>query len=115
MKTRKKYYFLLLIFIIGCEQGNKELYKITDSYVKSLENREDYGLFGWLTYQRNTSDGQYQVTPFGRLINVKIMKPVAEEVYTKLMQDLKSHYKGDTRVNDVYINNLGTLIIDCRK
>jgi hypothetical protein len=115
MKTSKKHYFFLLIFIIGCEQGNKELYEITDSYVKSLETKGSYSLKGWHKFQKLTSDSQYQVMPFGRLINVKIMKPVAQEVYTELMEDLKYHYKGDTRVNDVYLNNLGTVMIDCRK
>ena len=52
--------------------------------------------------------------PIGRLINVKILKVVTDDVYKDLMEDLKSHYKKDTRVNNVYINNAGTIIIDCR-
>lgn len=53
--------------------------------------------------------------PIGRLINVKILKVVSDEVYNDLMEDLKSHYNKDKRVNNVYINNSGTIIIDCRK
>lgn len=30
------------------------------------------------------------------------------------IEDLKSHYKDDKRVNDVYRNNGGTIMIDCR-
>jgi hypothetical protein len=52
--------------------------------------------------------------PVGRLINVKIMEAVDNEVYKELEEDLKSHYKDDERVNDVYINNAGTIMIDCR-
>jgi hypothetical protein len=52
--------------------------------------------------------------PIGRLINVKILYVVTDEVYKDLMKDLKSHYKKDTRVNNVYINN-ASIIINCRK
>jgi len=52
--------------------------------------------------------------PVGRLINVKILKVVSDDIYKDLKEDLKSHYKDDTRVNDVYINNGGTIMIDCR-
>ena len=52
--------------------------------------------------------------PIGRLINVKILKVVNYEVYKDLEEDLKSHYKNDKRVNNVYINKVGTIIIDCR-
>ena len=64
---------------------------------------------------KTTSDGQYQVMPVGRLINVKILKVVSDDVYKDLEEDLKRHYKDDKRVNDVYRNNGGTLMIDCRK
>jgi hypothetical protein len=52
--------------------------------------------------------------PVGRLINVKILKVVTDDVYKDLEEDLKSHYKDDKRVNDVYRNNVGTIMIDCR-
>jgi len=48
------------------------------------------------------------------LINVKILKVVEDEEYEDLKEDLKSHYKGDKRVNDVYICQGGTVMIDCR-
>ena len=111
----KLLYSLIVALILACNPGKKELYEITDSYVKALGTKESYGLKGWHKFQKLTSDSQYQVTPFGRLINVKIMQPVDAEVYTKLMEDLENHYEGDARGNDVYLNNLGTLIIDCRK
>lgn len=52
--------------------------------------------------------------PIGRLINVKILKAVTDDVYRDLEEDLESHYKNDRRVNNVYINNAGTIMIDCR-
>jgi hypothetical protein len=52
--------------------------------------------------------------PIGRLINVKILKIVKEDYYKELENDLKEHYKNDKRVNDVFINNAGTIMIDCR-
>jgi hypothetical protein len=73
-----------------------------------------YGILGGIDYMKTTKDGQYQVTPFGRLINVKILKVVSDDVYKDLEEDLESHYKNDKRVNDVYLNNAGTIMIDCR-
>jgi len=52
--------------------------------------------------------------PVGRLINVKIMKAVSDDIYKKLQEDLMNHYKNDKRVNKVYINTVGTIMIDCR-
>ncbi|MBK7957727.1 MAG: hypothetical protein IPK03_06160 [Bacteroidetes bacterium] len=61
-----------------------------------------------------TNDGLYQVMPMGRLINVKILTAVSNDVYKELVEDIESHYKNDKRVNDIYINNAGTIMIDCR-
>ena len=52
--------------------------------------------------------------PIGRLINVKILKSVNDDIYKDLEENFISHYKKDKRVNKVYINNGGTIIIDCR-
>jgi hypothetical protein len=96
-------------------QNKSELYSKTDSFVNSLETTyESYGLIGGMEYRTLTSDGVYAVTPIGRLINVRIEKGVEMEEYEELKEDLKEHYEGDKRVNDVYICGGGTVMIDCR-
>jgi len=106
---------LIFILLVGCSQSNKELYEKTDHFVQSLETRyESYGIYGALKYSVTTSDGLYQISPIGRLINVKILKVAGDDEYKELRQDLEDHYDGDTRVNKVYISNAGTIMIDCR-
>jgi hypothetical protein len=107
---------LLMCFIIGCSLGNSELFKETDAFVESLHTTyESYGLFGGNQYAKTTSDGLYTIMPVGRLINVKIQKVVGDEEYEKLRLSLERHYKNDKRVNQVYISQSGTVMIDCRK
>ena len=105
----------ILFFLVSCSPSKKELYNLTDTFVESLQtNYQSYGILNAKEYTKTTSDGEYQVMPIGRLINVKILKVVNYEVYKDLEEDLKSHYKNDKRVNNVYINKVGTIIIDCR-
>ena len=112
---KKIIYFMLVAFLVSCSPINKELYDITDTFIESLQNsHESYGIFDSKKHIKTTESGQYQIMPVGRLINVKIMEAVDNEVYKELEEDLKSHYKDDERVNDVYINNAGTIMIDCR-
>lgn len=104
---------LMLFIFISCS-SRTELYEVTDRFVDSLYTTyESYGLQGskFLTI---TKDGKYQVMPTGRLINVKILEYVDTKTYIDLMEDLESHYSGNSRVKDVYINGLGTIMIDCR-
>ncbi|GHU43528.1 hypothetical protein FACS1894190_14120 [Spirochaetia bacterium] len=106
---------LLVSLIIGCSLGNSELFKETDAFVESLfTTYESYGALGGAKYAKTTNDGLYTVMPIGRLINVKIQKVVDDEVYEKLRKSLERHYKNDKRVNQVYINQGGTIMIDCR-
>lgn len=103
-----------VLFIFSCSQNKNELYKITDSFVESLDTKlESYGIQGE-KYSKLTIDEKYKVTPFGRLINVKIMEVVEEGIYEELRDDLTDHYDNDERVNKVYINKGGTVMIDCR-
>jgi len=107
--------FISLIFVVGCSQSKKELYKETDAFVQSLETTyESYGVLGGTEHSVTTSDGLYTITPLGRLINVKIQKVVTEDEYEKLRKDLEKHYKNDVNVNQVYICAAGTVMIDCR-
>lgn len=110
---------LLLLFalwlLIGCTNSNKDLFEKTDNFVYSLDKGiESYGLLGTDKYAVTTTDSMYVVTPIGRLINVKIAKPAYDEEYEKLEKVLIEHYKNDNRVNDVYICQAGTVMIDCR-
>ena len=109
---------MLLIFLIitvGCSFSKNELFKETDSFVESLQTKyESYGILGGSEYAKTTSDGLYTITPVGRLINVKIQKIAESGEYEELKQDLKDHYEGNTKVNDVYICHAGTIMIDCR-
>lgn len=108
-------YLISFALVIGCSSSHKELYEITDDFVKSLETTyQSYGFLGGSKYIKKTSDGLYQVMPTGRLINVKILKEVGDEEYEDLRADIEDHYKGDTRVNKVYISGGGTVMIDCR-
>ena len=109
------FYLITIILISSCNsKQDKELFEITDYFVNSLNTTfETYGMDG-LEYQKETSNGYYIVTPMGRLINVKIQKGVDDKVYEELRSDLEKHYKKDTRVNEVYINKGGTIMIDCR-
>jgi hypothetical protein len=108
-------YIALITFLVSCSPSTKELFELTDSFVESLQTTYDsYGILGGTEHMKTTTDGQYQVMPVGRLINVKILKVVNDDVYKYLEEDLESHYENDKRVNDVYINNAGTIMIDCR-
>lgn len=107
--------FLFLFLIISCSPSKSELFKETDAFVESLETTyESYGLFGSTEHAKTTSDGLYTIMPVGRLINVKILKAVESKDYEELKQDLKDHYEGNPKVNDVYICQAGTIMIDCR-
>jgi len=108
-------YSILLIIAIGCSPSKKELYEITDKFVLSLEaTYQSYGMLGGSKYAETTTDGLYTVTPIGRLINVKIQKVVSDEEYESLRKSLEKHYKNDSRINKVYINQGGTIMVDCR-
>ena len=113
---KKVLIFSILLFVsFGCSQSKKELYEITDKFVLSLETTYDsYGVLGGLKYSETTTDGLYKITPMGRLINVKIEKFVEDEEYESLRKSLENHYKNDHRVNSVYINQGGTIMVDCR-
>ncbi|CCG54161.1 Probable lipoprotein precursor [Flavobacterium indicum GPTSA100-9 = DSM 17447] len=113
---KKKLIFSICLFlIVSCSPGKSELFKETDFFVESLYTTyESYGILGYSENAKTTSDGLYTITPIGRLINVKILKAVEKEEYEDLKEDLKNHYEGNTKVNDVYICKAGTIMIDCR-
>jgi hypothetical protein len=84
--------------------------------VESLETTySSYGAIGGMDHMKYTEDGHYQIFPIGRLINVKILKEAPLSEYEELREDLENHYKGDSRVNQVYICAAGTVMVDCRR
>ena len=105
----------LLVFCVvpSCNKhGN--LFEKTDYFVEQLSTKyQSYGLQG-LSEKRFTEDAKYSVTPRGRLIIVKIEEYATDDKYESLRKDLERHYKKDSRVNRVYINQGGTVVIDCR-
>ena len=42
-------------------------------------------------------------------------KSYVSNSYNDICSALKTHYKNKPKVNEVYINNGGTITIDCRK
>lgn len=106
---------LLTLFAIGCSSEKRDLYENIDYFIEQLNTTyESYGLQG-LNHARHTKNGYYCITPIGRLINVKIEKPVESKEYEKLKADLSRRFKNDKRVNRVYICGGGTVIVDLRR
>lgn len=114
----RKFIFIttILILLSSCDNIKYgELFEITDEFVENLETKyKSYGLFGGLDYTRETKDKEYEVFPMGRLIVVKIKHYADANEYESLRKALESHYSDDSRVKQVYRNQGGTLIIDCR-
>ena len=105
---------LLCALVFTACESHSDLYKQTDYFVEQLSTTyQSYGLQG-LSHKRFTSDGKYSVTPMGRLIIVKIEEYASGDEYDALRKILEKHYKGNYRVNKVYINQGGTVVIDCR-
>lgn len=65
--------------------------------------------------QKYTDDGNYHIIPIGRMVAVKIIgKHHSTKDYESLLKGLKRHYKNRYGVRSIYINNGGTITIDCR-
>ena len=104
---------LCMVLFTSCS-SRSNLYEHTDYFVDQLSTTyQSYGLQG-LSEKKTTKDSKYSVTPMGRLIIVKIEDYVPDKEYESLRKDLERHYKRDSRVNRVYINQGGTVVIDCR-
>lgn len=114
----KKKVFAVIILAVLCSCNDikyQELYSITDEFVEKLQTTyNSYGLFGGLDDTKYTKDGEYKVFPMGRLINVRIERYADDNEYESLRKALESHYSKDSRVYQVYRNQAGTIMIDCR-
>jgi len=114
----KKMVFIAVILAVlyGCNNIKyQELFSITDEFVEKLQTAyQSYGLFGGINDTKYTKDGEYKVFPMGRLINVRIERYADDNEYESLRKALESHYSKDSRVYQVYRNQAGTIMIDCR-
>lgn len=96
------------------DPSKKELFRLTDKYVRLLDTLYDsFGING--NHTEKTNDGMYQVSGVGRLVIIKIMRYAPTSEYEKLEHELDRRYKDDRRVYDVFLNNGGTITVDCRK
>lgn len=121
------YFCLFILTLSSCNIVNdtnnivndtkyKDLYKQTDYFIEKLYSPygyESYGLVG-IKHQRKTENGEFQITPIGRLINVKRLEYTTDEEYEELKNIIKKHYEDSFRVKNVYICGYGTIMIDCR-
>ena len=108
--------FVILISLCSCNSIKYgELFEITDEFVEKLQTTyQSYGMMGGMEFTKYTKDKEYKVFPMGRLINVRIEHYADDDEYESLRKALESHYIGDSRVNQVYRNQAGTIMIDCR-
>lgn len=105
---------VLYMFLFASCSSRSNLYEHLDYFVDQFSTTyQNYGLQG-ISEKKTTKDSKYSVTPMGRLIIVKIEEYVPDKEYESLRKDLERHYKKDRRVNRVYINQGGTVVIDCR-
>ena len=107
---------LILTLLFSCDRIKYcELFEITDEFVEKLQTTyKSCGIFGGMEYTKYTKDKEYKVFPMGRLINVRIERYANDDEYESLRKALESHYSNDSRVNQVYRNQAGTIMIDCR-
>ena len=105
---------LVALVFSSCE-NKMELYKQVDYFVEQLGSYYSrYDAFGNHSTDVLCGTTTYSVSPMGRLIFVKIDKYVPDTEYEKLRKSLERRYKNDNRVNKVYINRNGTVVVDCR-
>lgn len=105
---------LIALVFTSCE-NKRELYKQVDFFVEQLNTQyARYDAFGNHSTDVVCGSTPYRVSPMGRLIIVKIDKYVPDSEYEKLRKSLERRYKKDKRVNQVYINRSGTVVVDCR-
>lgn len=116
----KKYIIIfacaVFAFFLGYNIYCYQLFNNADKLVNDLDEKyEAYGLFSIDEFIDTTAIGNFQTFPLGRLINVRINKPISNDIEYSILQNvLKFHYLGNSKVKDVYKCNGGTLVIDCR-
>ena len=108
--------FVMVLSFCSCNSIKYgELFDITDEFVEKLQTTyRSYGMIGGIDHTEYTKDREYKVFPIGRLINVRIERYASDDEYESLRKALESHYADDSRVNKVYRNQAGAIMIDCR-
>ncbi len=110
----------LMFTITSCSKDDDEesktfsvLLRQTDHFIDMLDTVYDmYDAFGLKS--TDTSDGKFTVTPVGRLIVVKKTTLASDITYVQIKDALQNHYKNKPKVKSVFLNNGGTVTIDCR-
>lgn len=115
---------LTSVLIISCVKSKEEIEKensindlilSVDFFVNNLNTTVgNYSIFESEEKAIITKDKKYRIAPVGRLINVKLIEYSNDSVYESLNHFLNNHYSKDDRVNKVYINAGGTIMVDCR-
>ena len=113
----KKILFLILIALTfaNCSRlRNRELYSITDDYVENIYHYSNSVGILHEGPEKYTEDKSIRVQSIGKLIIVKLEYVAKDGEYERLKEELADHYSKHPRVRRVYINQGGTIVIDCR-
>lgn len=101
----------LFISVIMVECAYGQLFTETNTYIKVLNNTENsYGIFETAAIGCvETSDHNFKILPMGRLVCVNTSYNMTMTKYI-----LKTYYIFNSTVKDIFINECGTITIDCR-
>lgn len=88
-----------------------QLYSLADKMVNGLYGKySSYGLLGQV--KSSTKDKKINLEGVGRLVCIKLNK---SSLSSKTVQAaMKEHYRGSSKVHDVYISNANYVVLDCR-
>ncbi len=100
---------LIIIAVAALYIPKTGMYRAISDNIERIEEGRTYGFAGDTSYE-----GVYEVTRLGKLIIVKIDKPVSDNRYKFLRWQIATYYTFNKRVHDVYINQGGTVAVDCR-
>lgn len=100
---------LIIIAVAVLYLPKMGMYSAISDNIERIEDGRTYGLAGDTSYE-----GVYEVTRLGKLIIVKIDKPVSDNRYKFLRWQIATYYTFNKRVHNVYINQGGTVAVDCR-
>ena len=103
---------MLTLMMSSCVKEQSDLVDAVNHYIESFNTIHSYGIVS--RESKVTTNGTYTVSPIGRLVIVKINEPVGTEEYEKLQKVLSRRFKSNRCVRNVYINQGGTVVVDCR-
>lgn len=100
---------LIIVTALALYIPKKGMYRDISRTIDNIETGSIYGFTGDTRHA-----GDYSVTRLGKLIIVKIDGPASSERYEFLRLQISAFYALNKRVHDVYINEAGTIVVDCR-